>query len=346
MDNNQTPNFGQKNGAPFQEKVKPMKPAKKLPIIRIILGLLIVVGLLTANMFIFVVEEDQLAVVKVFSETKRVIVDKNNTTAAEVNALSSQFKDVEVVNDKGIFFKLPFVTTIEKYTSKLLTYKSNTGQVTTSDKVKYEVELYAQWEITHPGLFQTNYRTENGANSKIDETLYSDIIALINSLESDTFLTDKETLYNALEEKRIAYNERIKDTGMIIHDLEIFRVGIPQSNYQSVYDKMNAERNAVAARFKAEGQQIYAETISDVDLQAAAIEAAAIEEAARIRGEADAEAVQIYADTFSKDPDFYEFWRMLQAYKTSIDEDTTIYLDKSNPFLKYFSTGTAEEIIQ
>jgi membrane protease subunit HflC len=342
MTNNQTPNFGQNNGAPFKDNVKPIRPAQKVPVFRIVLGLLLIILIAVANMFIFTVEEDELAVVKVFNETKRVIVDTSNQDALVINDLDPQFKDVEVVNKKGLFFKMPFVTTIEKYSSKLLTYVSNTGQVTTRDKVKFEVELFAQWEITHPGLFENNYGTVLRTNSRIDETLYADIIALINNLESDEFLTDKEVLYQALEEKKDAYNDKIRGTGIIIHDLEIYRVGVPASNYASVYNKMNAERNAVAAGFRADGQKIYAETISTVDLEAASIEAAAIEEAARIEGEADAEAVQIYADAFNKDPEFYEFWRMLQAYENSLDENTTIYLDKNNPFLKYFSEGITE----
>lgn len=339
MDNNNTPNFGQNNGTPFKDNVKPMRPQKKIPIFRIALGLIIILVLAMANMFIFVVEEDELAVVKVFNETKRVIVDTQNTKAAEINDLDPKFRNAEVVNSKGIFFKIPFVTDVEKYSSKLLTYVSNTGQVTTRDKVKFEVELYAQWEITHPGLFENNYESILRTNSRIDETLYADIIALINNLDSDQFLTDKEVLYEALEEKKDAYNKRIEGTGIIIQDLEIYRVGFPASNYASVYNKMNAERNAVAAGFRADGQKIYAETISSVDLEAASIEAAAIEEAAKIRGEADAQAVQIYADAFSKDPEFYEFWRMLEAYDKALDENTTIYLDKNNPFLQYFSNG-------
>lgn len=339
MDNNNTPNFGQKNGASFKDNVKPIRPVKKIPVFKIILGVIIILIIAMANMFIFTVAEDELAVVKVFNETKRVIVDTNNDIAVTINDLDPQFKDVKVVNNKGLFFKMPFVTQVDKYSSKLLTYVSNTGQVTTRDKVKFEVELYAQWEITHPGLFENNYGTVLRTNSRIDETLYADIIALINNVDSDTFLTDKEAVYASLEVKKNAYNDKIEGTGIIIHDLEIYRVGVPASNYASVYNKMNAERNAVAAGFRADGQKIYAETISSVDLEAATIEAKAIEESARINGEADAEAVQIYADAFNKDPEFYEFWRMLQAYDNALDENTTIYLDKTNPFLQYFSKG-------
>lgn len=346
MNNNQTPNFGQDGSSFSKENVRPIKPNKKAPILPIILGGLLILVLIFANSFIFTVAEDEVAVVKVFSETKRVIVNRTNTTAESINDLDPRFKNAEVIKDQGLFFKIPFITTVEKHSAKLLTYISNTGQVTTRDRVKFEVQLYAQWRITHPGLYETNYATELNTSSKLDETLYADIIGLINSLESDTFLNDKETLYARLEERRQAYNDRIRDTGIEIQDLEIFRVAIPKSNFSSVYNKMNAERNAVAAGFKADGQKVYAETVSDVNLKVAQIEAAAIETAAQIKGEADAQAVEIYANAFSKDPEFYEFWRTLQAYENSIDENTTIYLDKSNPFLQYFSYGIDKGITE
>ena len=337
MNNNQTPNFGQERSSVNQENVRPMRTKKQTPVALIVVGALVVALLFLASISTFTVDEDELAIVKVFSETKRVIVNRDNSVALELNDLDPRFKNAEVVQDQGLFFKIPFITTVEKHSSKLLSYISNAGSVTTRDRVKFEVQLYAQWKIVHPGLFETNYGNEDNTNSKIDETLYADIIGLINNLDSDTFLTDKDVLYQELESKRIAYNDRIKDTGIQIEDLEIFRVNVPASNFISVFNKMNAERNAVAAGFTADGQKTYSETVSDVDLAVAEIESAAIETAAQIKGEADAEAVQIYADAFSKDPDFYEFWRTLQAYENTIDENTTIYLDKNNPFLKFFS---------
>lgn len=338
MSNNQTPNFGQ-NGPSFNssENVRPIRPTKKISILPIILGLLVLLVLIFGSNFVFIVEQDEVAVVKVFNETRRIIVDTDNELADELGKLDPQFEDVEVINDKGLFFKIPFITTIEKYPSTLQTYISNEAQLTTSDKVKFEVRLYAQWEITHPGLYETNYGSIINTSNRIDETLYADIINLINDLESHEFLTDKEVLYQALEDKRQAYNEQNEDTGIYIHDLEIYRVGIPESNYDSVYIKMQEERLKEAASIKAEGEKQLRSTKSDVDLQVRTIIAKAEEEAKTIRGKTDAEVIKIYADAFSANPEFFEFWRTLKAYENSIDENTTIYLDRNNPFLKYFT---------
>lgn len=341
MTNNQTPNFGS-GDTPFSggqntQKLHEITKLPKLPKGPIILAVIVLLLVFIVTNFIYIVAEDEVAVVKVFNEMKIVVVDKDNILAKQLSDKDPQFKDVKVVNKKGLFFKIPFITTVDIHTSKIISYVSSTGQVTTSDKEKFEVRLFAQWEITHPGLYETNFGTINKTSSKIDETLYADIISIINSLKSTEFLTDKEKLYEALEQQRIRYNTVNEGTGIMITDLEIYRVAIPASTYESVYNKMNAERNAAAARFTAEGQKLYAETISNVDLEAALIAAEAIETSATIKGEADAEAVQIYSVAFGKDPVFYEFWRMMQAYVNSFDEDTTIYLDKNNEFLKYFS---------
>ncbi len=341
MSENKGPNFGQ-NDTPFGSNPNPqnlheIKNNMKIPVFPIVL---LVIGLLVAfviNACIYTVAEDELAVIKVFNETKKIVVDKDNQMVDAVNKSSERYKNVEVVKDKGLFFKIPFIATVDIYSSKLITYISNKAQVTSSDGQKLEVRLFAQWEIVHPGLFETYYGNTNKANTKIDESLYADIIALINGFDRTTFLNDKDAVYAALETTREVYNDKFKNSGIHIQDLDIYRVGFTEDVYQSEYAKMTSERNVIAAGHKAEGEKLYAETISNVNVEAATIEAAAIEEAAQIKGEADATAVQIYADAFSVDPQFYEFWRMIQAYQNSIDENTTIYLDKNNDFLKFFS---------
>jgi membrane protease subunit HflC len=345
MNDNNSPNFGQKGPSFNNENVRPIRPVKKLPIYQFVIGALVLFAIMFGSSFVYIVAQDEVAVVKTFNETKKVIVDTDNELAQQINNDSPRFQNVEVVKGKGIFFKLPFVTTVEKHSSKLQTYVSNDGQVTTSDKVKYQVRLYAQWEITHPGLYETNYGSIINTSNRIDETLYADIINLINDLNSQEFLTDKEVVYEALDAKRIAYNEQNIGTGIYIHDLEIYRVGIPQSNYSSVYIKMQEERLKEAASIRAKGEKELASTKSEVDLEVRTIIAQAEQEAKTIRGQADADVIKIYADAFSANPEFYEFWRTLEAYENAIDENTTIYLDKSNSFLKYFS-GFDSELIK
>jgi membrane protease subunit HflC len=124
---------------------------------------------------------------------------------------------------------------------------------------------------------------------------------------------------------------------LVLKDIDIYRTILPDSNIESTYQKMIAERQAIAQEIRSEGKEQYQNTVSETDRRVAEINAEAIEKAEQIKGEADAEALEIYADGFSVDPEFYTFWRTLKSYEKSIDEDTTIFLDKNNSYLNQFS---------
>lgn len=305
------------------------------------LGTLIVVVLaifLLANS-LYVVREDEIATIREFGEIKKIVVDPMNTEAKEYNEIDSRFKDVQIDVTKGLKFKIPFITTVEKNTSKTLTYVSNSAQINTRDKIKYEINMYAQWNIVHPGIFRTSLGTITRANSKIDEITYAVVIEKINSLTSFEFLEDKDALEKVLEEARIALNDNLSSQGIKLLDIDIYRTILPPSNIESTYRKMVAEREAIAQQIRSEGLELYQNTVADTDREVAQIKANAIEESETIKGEADASALEIYASGFSKDPSFYEYWRILKSYEETIDEDTIIYLDKNNSYLDVFSNG-------
>jgi|LGVF01.1.fsa_nt_gb membrane protease subunit HflC len=297
--------------------------------------LILILGSL--NSFLYIVEEDEVALVKQFGKISRIIVDTDNTLAEEQNKLIASFSDIEIVKKKGLFFKIPFITQIEKDSSKLNTYISNSANINTRDKIKYEIAMYAQWEITHPGLFRSSMGTVNKANSVIDEIGYAAVIEKVNSLTSRDFLTDKEKLTAILELAKEELNEDLALKGIALIDIEVYRTILPPSNIESTYAKMIAEREAIAEQKRAEGLELYQNTVSDTDKEVATINAESIETSEKILGEADATALEIYANAFSIDPGFYEFWRSLQSYENAFDENTVIYLDRNNDFLKYFS---------
>jgi membrane protease subunit HflC len=307
------------------------KAAKKIIIIFILL-----IILFSGGSFFYIVAEDEVATVRQFGEITKVIVDVDNEFAVEQNKLDNKFKDVEVVNDKGLFFKIPFITTVDKDTSKLVTYISNSAQINTSDKIKYQIAMFAQWEITHPGLFRSSLGTIKKTNSVIDEIAYAAVIEEINGLTSKEFLTDKEALYAALDEALNELNEKVAPKGIVLRDIEVYRTILPESNIESTYGKMIAERAAIAQQKRSEGQELYQNTVADTDRKVAEIISESIEKSEKIIGEADASALEIYANAFSKDPDFYEYWRTLKSYEKTIDQDTVIYMDKNNDYLKYF----------
>ncbi len=301
-------------------------------------GILIVILLMSASSFIYTVAEDEVAVVSELGSVKKVIVDRDNNLAEQQTLLDDKFKDVEVIRDKGLFFKIPFITTVDKETSKLITYISNTAEINTRDKIKYDIAMYAQWEISHPGLFRSSYGTIVAANRKLDEIAYARVIEKINTLNAREFLTDKDALNAVLDEAMLELNNNLASRGIVVRDIEIYRTILPEANIRSTYNKMIAERAAIAQQNRSEGEELFRNTVADTDREVAQIVAESIETSEQIRGEADATALEIYADAFSVDPEFYELWRTLKAYQNTFDENTTLYLNSDNEFLKLFNS--------
>lgn len=328
-------NFEQAFSRGSKSMLKSAKSSAKLIAVGIIVIALVV---LLANSF-YIVREDEVATVRELGEVKRIVVDATNVDAQLQNDLDSRFKDVVIDTNKGLKFKMPFITTVEKDTSKLLTYVSSMAKINTKDKIKYEISMYAQWQITHPGIFRSSLGTISRANSKIDEIAYAVVIDRINRLSNNDFLYDKIALDTVLDEAMTELNKNLASQGLRLNDIDVFRTILPVSNIESTYKKMVAEREAIAQQIRSEGLELYQNTVADTDRSVAEIKAEAIESSEKIKGEADATALEIYADGFSKDPEFYEFWRTMKSYETTIDEETILYIDKNNQYLEFFSNG-------
>lgn len=308
--------------------------------IKLVIGVFVIfIALFIISDCFYIVREDEVAVVKEFGEIKRIVVDATNKEAEVQNKIDPKYKNVIVDTQKGLKFKTPFITDIDIYTSKLLTYVSNKANINTQDKIRYDINMYAQWRITHPGIFRTSLGSINKANTKIDEVVYAVVNDRINRLNSTAFLADKFALQDVLNDILEEQNRRLAADGIALVDIDIYRTILPEGNISSTHEKMINEREAIAQQIRAEGQEFYDNTVADTDKKVAEIKSSAIEESESIKGNADALALEIYANGFSRDPEFYAFWRTLKAYENSIDEDTVIYLDKNNSFLKYFSNG-------
>ncbi len=299
--------------------------------------LILAIILSTASSFVFTVREDEVAVVREFGKITKIIVDRDSIETENQHNLKPELKGVKLIYDKGLFFKIPFITNVQKNTSKLLTYISQPEEINTRDKIKYQITMFAQWEITHPGLFQMTLKSINNASGFLDDQIYPVVIQRINQLNSEVFLTDKEKLYATLNEGLEQLNKKVAENGIVVKDIEIYRTLLPAANIESTYRKMIAEREAIAQQMRSEGQELYQKTVAETDKEVTQTIAQSIEEAEKIRGKADATALEIYAQGFSRDPEFYEFWKTLDSYEKTIDENTVIFIDKNNRFLKYFS---------
>lgn len=297
----------------------------------VIIALLIAFGLCT-----FTVGEAEQAVVMRFGVITRVIIAPNNDFLDKNPDLVKNIgKDtkVSIEKKKGLFFKIPFIDQVKPYDSRLLTYNSQMTDINTNDKNKYSVGLYAQWRISNPALFYQKYMTMETATQVLDNTIYPILIQKINNMQAVDFLSNKGLLNESLANSLVDMNNALREGGIEVADVQVSRTLLPPANLQSTYDRMVSNRQKVAQQYRSEGQQKNQEAMSDADLEASKIMADAITNSKKTMGEADAKALEIYAEGYKVDPEFYGYWRSLQAMKNSLG-NSTIVLDKNHPLWK------------
>lgn len=302
----------------------------------LILGAIIVVAaiILSGECF-FVVGEAQQAVVSRFGVIKRIIINEHNDfhqrNAELLKDEISLSEDVKLVRASGLQVKIPFVDKVQIQSSRLYTYQSDSETVNTAEKKQYYITTSAQWYIADPALFELKLGTMTSAENQLDNLIHPVIVQAINRMQADDFVSNKDALNTALTKGLEQINQDMAQRGIEVKDIQIYRTILPDANLQTTYARMQADREKVAQQLRSEGDEAYNMAVADADLQARKLEADAVRDAGRIRGEGDAAALEIYANAYGKDATFYSFWRSLQALKTAVNENSTLILDRSHP---------------
>jgi membrane protease subunit HflC len=298
----------------------------------------VIAALIVFSLCTFSVGEGEQAAVFRFGKVTRVILDKEITFTQDNADLAAKMGEngqhVSIEYKKGLFFKLPFVDEVKRYDSRLLTYVSQQASLNTNDKKQYLVTLYAQWRIANPALFYQVYGTIPSAQVVLDNTIEPILVQSINGMQATEFLSDKDKLNASLIQSLAQMNTAMRSGGVEVADVQVNRTLLPQANLQTTYDRMVANREKVAQQYRSEGQKAYQESVAEADLDASKLIADATEQSKEIMGLADAQALEIYAQSYSKDADFYGFWRSLQALKSSLGHNATIVLDRDSPLWK------------
>jgi len=244
-------------------------------------------------------------------------------------------KPVRVLREPGLYMKIPFLQNVLTFEKRLLEYDAAPAEILSSDKKNLVVDNYSKWRITDPLVFYQTVRNITGAQSRLDDIIYSQLRVILGkntltqvvSLKRDVIMKEVTARSNAIA----------KDYGIEVIDVRIKRADLPPQNEKHVYERMQAERQREAMRYRSEGKEIELRIRAEADKDRTIILAEAYKKSETIRGKADAQALKIYADAYMKDPEFYAFLRSLQAYETAFDRDTTLVLVPDNWFLKYFS---------
>ena len=237
----------------------------------------------------------------------------------------------ETISSPGLHFKLPWQSVI-KFENRILEYDVEPQAIITKDKKKLEVDNYARWRIANPLLFYRSVRTLNGALSRIDPIVYSELrVELGKHVLSDIVDSNRvkimETVSNETQIKLAEY-------GIDIIDVRIKRADLSKENERAVFDRMRAERLRIAKQYRSEGEEKALEIRAETDKEKTIILATAYKESQILRGEGDAKAVEIYANAFKSDPKFYEFIRTLEAYEKVVDKKSTLILSTDSDLFK------------
>lgn len=263
-------------------------------------------------------------------------------------AIVTQFgQPVRVITEPGLYAKLPDpFQSVVRVNAQLQVYNLPQTEFLTSDKKNIVVEAYATWRVTDPLAFLKTVRDPLGAETRLADVLASELGAALGQVELAQLVTvdaAQSRLPGTLATVATGTGGRAQQYGLEVSDVRLKQLSFPQVNLSSVFQRMKAEREAIARQFRSEGTEQAAKIRAGADTERAQILADANQQAAETRGQADAEAIRVYAAAFQKDPEFYRFLRTLQSYETIVDEQTTLILPSDSELLKYLNPASISE---
>jgi membrane protease subunit HflC len=292
-----------------------------MKLIRNIILALGIIGFLAANLVFFQVDATEAAIVTQFGQPVRVITGP------------------------GLHVKLPDpFQSVVRINTQLQVYNLPQTEFLTADKKNIVLEAYATWQVTEALAFLKAVRDPSGAEPRLSDIIASELGASLGQVELGQLVT-VDTAQMLLPDTMATITNgaatRTEAFGFTVTDVRLKQLTFPQANLTSVFQRMRAEREAIARQFRSEGTELAAGIRATADTETAQILADANEQAADIRGQADAEAIAIYAEAFGKDLEFYQFLRTLESYETFIDEDTTLILPSDSELLQYLSPANS-----
>ena len=242
-------------------------------------------------------------------------------------------KPVRNITEPGINMKVPFPLQEKiKFDDRLLEYDSPPEEILSKDKKTLIVDNYVRWRIVDPLQFLKTVQAIPTALSRMDDIVYSELRRELGTHDMVEIITENRE--KLMEIVTFNSNKATLDYGIEVLDVRIRRVDLPAENEESIYARMEAERNRQANKFRSEGEEEAQKIRASTDRDKTIILADAYKEAERIRGEGDAKAVEVYANAYSADPKFYEFVRTLDMYKKVVDDKTTLVLPADSRLFK------------
>jgi membrane protease subunit HflC len=282
-------------------------------------GVVLVILGVVASSSLFIVEQTQQAIVLFFGKPQKTI------------------------QEPGLYFKIPFGEEVVYYDKRVLDLDPPKERMILADQKRLDVDSYARYRIIDPLLFYQTTRRVTEVPGKLSPIINSSLRRVLGN----------ETLLEILSGKRAtimvdiqkAVNDAVMRFGMEIVEVRVRRADYPDETRSNIENRMKSEREREAKEFRARGFEMAEGIRADAGKQKIVILAEAQKKAETLRGEGDGLAIKIYADAFGQDPEFFAFYRSMQAYKKSMDsQDTTMVLSPNSDFFRFFGDMTGRDV--
>ena len=253
-------------------------------------------------------------------------------------------KIVSVKKEPGLYFKVPLVDNVRYFDNRILTLDSpEPDRFITSEKKNVLVDSFVKWRIIDPEKYYVSVRgDEQQAERRLSQTVNDGLRAEFGKRTiNDVVSGERSAIMDILRERADRDSRQI---GIQVLDVRLRRVDLPQEVSESVYQRMEAERKRVANELRSEGAGAAEKIRADADKQREIIIAEAYREAQSMKGAGDAKAAEIYSRAYSKNPEFYAFYRSLEAYRNSFNQKSDVLvLEPNSDFFKYMRDSTGRK---
>jgi len=277
---------------------------------KIITGIIVAIAA-TAFFSIFIVKEVNQAIVLQFGDPKRII------------------------SKPGLNFKIPFIQNVVFLDKRILNLDTPPEEVIASDQKRLIVDAFARFQIVDPLKFYISVGNERVARSRLSTIINSRIRNVLGKQRLQTLLSEDRTKQMSLIQEGV--NKEAEKFGIKIVDVRIKRADLPQANSEAIYRRMQTEREREAREFRAKGAEMAITITSTADKEVTVILAEAEKQSEIMKGEGDGQRNKIFADAFGRDPEFFAFYRAMQAYeKALIGGETSLILSPDSEFFKFF----------
>ncbi len=253
-------------------------------------------------------------------------------------AIVLQFGELRrVIKDPGLKFKVPFIQEVTIYDKRVLDFDLPATDITLGDQKRVRVDTYTRYKISDPIQFFKSVKPANelGTARRLEALVGSTVRNVLGKVELRELLSEKRSrvMYQINEEVKAL----TKSLGLEIIDLRIVRTELPPENRPAVFNRMNADLQRYAKENRATGDEKAQEIKSTAEKERTTLLAQASKDALILRGEGDAKAISIIADSMGKDPEFYGFYKSMETYETILKPETTMVLSSENELFKHFS---------